>query len=103
MRVGEQINPSKHAIYLNQGRSSMIFLICDITSGFREHLCLKGETKEDEEGLLLSPHVADTNHTWNGAKNEELHIGAMRKRNPEALHLRGQQRCWFPKMNNSNF
>ena len=47
---------------------------------------------EAEEGLLLSPYVADTNHTWNGARNEELHSGAMRKRHPEALHLRGQQR-----------
>ena len=47
---------------------------------------------EAEEGLLLRSHVADTNHTWNSAMNEELHSGAMRKRHPEALHLRGQQR-----------
>ena len=47
---------------------------------------------EAKVGLLLSPYVADTNHTWDGARNEELHSGVMRKKHPEAVHLRGQQR-----------
>ena len=60
--------------------------------GFRGARMFKGETMEAEEGLLLSSHVADTNHTWNDARNEELHSGAMRRRHSEPLHLRGQQR-----------